>query len=100
MSEEVQQKVALAVSELCTNAVRASSAPGGQVCLVLELDESAVAVVVANAGDAFERPPAPDDPLAIGGRGLAMVEALADELDISHEDGVTLVGCRVVMRPA
>ena len=68
------EDVVLVVSELVTNAVRASA---GVIDLSLLVDESRVEVEIADDADGWPTPRDADweDP---GGRGLAIVDELAD----------------------
>lgn len=79
-----RDRVVLAVSELASNAVEATA----QEPIVIEyrLHKSSVLVSVCNNSANSSPPPralwGPDDPLAARGRGLEIVDALADHLDI------------------
>lgn len=73
---EVADSVVLAVSELVTNAhVHAHS----DAQLILTWDEECLHVTVHDASPRLPEPRGPDD-AALGGRGLLLVGALADEV--------------------
>lgn len=94
---EVEDVLVIA-SELCTNAVRASSGRDGGVALRAWTEGSDVLVEVEDDGDGFTWPEHADhdlpDPEEEMGRGLFLVQALADEISIRTEDGRTFVRCR------
>ena len=69
---------ALLVSELVGNAVRHGLAlPSGGLRASWELAEGGLRVEVVDGGDGPVGPPLPPSPDAEGGRGLALVQALA-----------------------
>jgi anti-sigma regulatory factor (Ser/Thr protein kinase) len=85
-SAEESQDVTLVVSELVTNAVRASRADDS-IQLELAATDHGWAITVRDRGEGFV-PTAtafPDDPLAIGGRGLPVVSALAGPLSVERD---------------
>lgn len=91
---DLQGRAALVVSELATNAVQAS--PGITYCVQLRRvgDRSATLVVTSHTN--FQRPPprqhwGPASPLAARGRGLMIVEQLADEVEVGLPSGDTVV---------
>jgi serine/threonine-protein kinase RsbW len=82
----------LAVTEACSNSIKhAYGAGGGEVSLRFTLEDDHIAIQVEDQGRGFEPPEAfrtysPDAPEA--GMGLAIIEALTDELRFSAgEDG-------------
>ncbi|QNP65864.1 ATP-binding protein [Streptomyces genisteinicus] len=83
---ELARSVALIVGELAANAVTHGRVPGRDVELVLARDPGA-AVLRIEMSDARgesrppERPPVPG-PLAESGRGLLLVDALADRWEV------------------
>jgi serine/threonine-protein kinase RsbW len=87
LSEEVLADLKLALTEACTNVVRHAYADGvGLVEIVYELHPDRLVVEVSDSGDGFSRP-APNgaaDPedLVEGGLGIAIIDSLADELEI------------------
>lgn len=89
---EAQERAALVVSELAANAVQA--APGRRFDVGARWDGGHVVVTVRNATDG-DRPPhrdawGPVDALAPRGRGLAIVDALAEGVQID-DDGTDVV---------
>jgi serine/threonine-protein kinase RsbW len=82
----------LALTEACTNSVRHAYGDGdGLVEIVYELHADRLVVEVADHGEGF----APgagtgavgaEDELAEGGLGIAIIEALSDELEIREGD--------------
>jgi serine/threonine-protein kinase RsbW len=92
MSQEVLGDLKLALTEACTNSVRhAYGDDGGLVEIVYELHADRLVVEVADHGEGFE-PGAgmgalpSEDELAEGGLGIAIIEALSDELEIREGD--------------
>jgi serine/threonine-protein kinase RsbW len=89
---EVLGDLKLALTEACTNSVRHAYGDGpGLVEIVYELHSDRLVVEVTDSGEGFEptaaRLAAADaDDLAEGGLGIAIIEALSDELEISEGD--------------
>jgi anti-sigma regulatory factor (Ser/Thr protein kinase) len=80
--QEWLDAAAVVVSELVTNAVRYG---GGCVALQVEAHERRVVVAVT---DGSPTAPARRDPDEAGGRGIAMIEALAERWTVhNHESG-------------
>jgi serine/threonine-protein kinase RsbW len=88
---EVLGDLKLALTEACTNSVRhAYGDGGGLVEIVYEIHADRLVVEVSDSGEGFERPASDrSDPgeLAEGGLGIAIIEALSDELEIGEGDG-------------
>jgi serine/threonine-protein kinase RsbW len=92
VSAEVLGDLKLALTEACTNSVRHAYGGGaGLVHIVYELHSDKLVVEVSDSGEGFV-PPArrarelnPDE-LAEGGLGIAIIEALSDELEIGESD--------------
>jgi serine/threonine-protein kinase RsbW len=94
LSREVLGDLKLALTEACTNSVRHAYAGGqGSVQILYELHPDRLVVEVTDDGEGFERPAPPGEGLAgkelsEGGLGIAIIEALADELEIcAREQG-------------
>ena len=88
--DEVLGDMKLALTEACTNSVRHAYADGsGTVEIVYELYPDRLAVEVTDEGEGFtpstDRPK--DTELSEGGLGIAIIEALSDELEITRGDG-------------
>ena len=88
-SDEVLGDVKLALTEACTNSVRHAYAEGqGSVQILYELHDDRLVVEVSDDGEGFDPPATPSDAFASeeiseeGGLGIAIIEALADELEI------------------
>ncbi len=97
LSDELVADLKLALTEACTNAVRHAYDGGdGIVEIRYELHPDRLVVEVADDGEGFDLEPAPttagDDELVEGGLGIAIIRALADELEISgrEQGGSTL----------
>ena len=90
MSQEVLGDLKLALTEACTNSVRhAYRERGGMVEIVYELHADRLVVEVSDDGEGFappavETPPLDGDELSEGGLGIAIIGALADELEIAE----------------
>jgi serine/threonine-protein kinase RsbW len=88
--QEILGDLKLALTEACTNSVRHAYGGGdGVVEILYELHSDHLVVEVSDRGEGFEPPAAPAEPLADeelseGGLGIAIIEALADEFEISE----------------
>jgi serine/threonine-protein kinase RsbW len=95
LSAEVVADVKLALTEACTNSVRhAYAEAGGVVAITYELHRDSLVVEVVDKGGGFEPGPQPvelptvaRDDLSVGGLGLAIIDALSDELAIGERVG-------------
>ena len=95
------------VSELCTNAVREATGTTGGVSLRAWAEGDSLVVEVEDDGEGLDAGTIPGDdhlpdPESVTGRGLFLVQALADEVEIRSHDGGTVVRCvkRAVLPPA
>jgi serine/threonine-protein kinase RsbW len=87
--DEVLGDLKLALTEACTNSVRHAYADGGgSVEILYELYPDKLAVVVTDQGEGFTpgEPDGDDGELSEGGLGIAIIEALSDELEITRGD--------------
>lgn len=90
LSPEVLGDLKLALTEACTNSVRHAYGDGaGLVEIVYELHADRLVVEVSDSGEGFEPPTVrvaslAADELSEGGLGIAIIEALADELEITE----------------
>jgi serine/threonine-protein kinase RsbW len=89
LSAEVLGDLKLALTEACTNSVRHAYGEGqGSVQIHYELHDDRLVVEVTDEGEGFDPPATPSDALRgediseEGGLGIAIIEALADELEI------------------
>jgi serine/threonine-protein kinase RsbW len=88
--QEVLGDLKLALTEACTNSVRHAYAGGeGMVEILYELHSDHLVVEVSDRGPGFEPPREPgvartEDELREGGLGISIIEALADEFEISE----------------
>ena len=92
VSQEVLGDLKLALTEACTNSVRhAYGDAGGMVEIGYELHPDKLVVEVADHGNGRAvsrmRSPLTEDELMEGGLGIAIIEALSDELEISERPG-------------
>ncbi|HEY0540100.1 MAG TPA: ATP-binding protein [Actinoallomurus sp.] len=86
------ERVSLGVSELATNAIRHSpSGEGGQITIGLVADGRAVRAEVTNAGTMPAKPHPRTDVEAEGGRGILIIDALADSWGVTEGSGTTTV---------
>ena len=92
--------VQLCVDELVTNVVRHSRTIGAArtVRVRLEPGPDEVVLVVEDDGGEFDPRTVPDPPVArrledapVGGRGIALVRQMADEIDYERNDSVNRV---------
>lgn len=84
----------LIATELVSNAVNASPADGS-VIVRLERDDASWSVTVVDDGPGFVVGSLAVPPTtATRGRGLALVNALVDDLDVDRVDGHTVVTAR------
>ena len=92
VSAEVLGDLKLALTEACTNSVRhAYGEDTGLVHIVYELHSDRLVVEVSDSGQGFEPTTGSfagldTDELAEGGLGIAIIEALSDELEIGEGD--------------
>lgn len=91
LSTETVADLKLAITEACSNSVRHAYADAeGCVDIRYELHEDKLVIEVADDGEGFDpaAPPNEEDELAEGGLGIAIIRAIADELEIgSREEG-------------
>ncbi len=96
LPDETLADLKLALTEACTNSVRHAyeSANGGTVEIVYELEADRLAIEVADDGEGFAVEELTEaEPLSESGLGIAIIRALADELEI--EQGVDGTGSRL-----
>ncbi len=104
VDHESIQRAKLVVGELTSNAVRAS--PGRRYQVDAELvDDTTLVVAVRNQARGSSIPPPdqwqPADRLASRGRGLAIVEAISDSVEVAElANGMIEVEARMSIAPA
>lgn len=82
----------LIASELLSNALRhARPLPSGDVRMSWRICDDGVEVSVSDGGAATEPRVSHTSLSALGGRGLSIVDRLAERWGVRHEDGVTIV---------
>jgi anti-sigma regulatory factor (Ser/Thr protein kinase) len=90
---ELESALHLAITELLSNAREASKATD-TITLRLDFEDQAVDVEVENIGHEFEPSFDMPDALALRGRGLGLVSAMADSIVVEHARGRTRVAAR------
>ena len=92
----------LLVSELVTNAIQHSDSalPGGRVTVAILAVPGGIQVEVIDEGSAHSVPVVCEDPLGTHGRGLFLVQSLADDWGYHRGDGATTVWFRLAALPA
>lgn len=94
-SEERVEDLSVVVSELGANAVQGT--PGGEPATVTAwVDGSELTLEVANHVDPRDGADVDwdlGDPLRTGGRGLLLVSAFVDDVEVDVEDDLLLVRC-------
>src|ERR671931_871005 len=87
-SDELLADLKLALTEACSNSVRhAYSDSGGVVEIVYDLRPDRLVIEVTDEGEGFD-PTAADGPpedLSEGGLGIAIIRAIADEVEIARQ---------------
>lgn len=79
--------VILLVSEVVTNSViHSGSGGGGEVAMTVAVGAGAVLVEVCDAGSGSSAPHVRNDPEAEGGRGMFLVDLLADSWGVQDDD--------------
>lgn len=93
------EDVALVASELIGNAVRhASPLPGGELQVSWELRDDGVEVRVTDGGGAARPIPRQVGPQDLSGRGLSIVDRVANDWGVDASANRTTVWARVGVR--
>jgi serine/threonine-protein kinase RsbW len=91
LPQDILGDMKLALTEACTNSVRHAYEGGeGVVEIVYELHPDRLVVEVTDEGEGFEPPAdgsAEAGDLSEGGLGIAIIQALADDLEIGPREG-------------
>ena len=98
LEREVVDSVLLCVQEACKNAIRFSGSPKG-IDLTVTLKESAVHTVVRDYGAGFDLSLQTDeapDPFRDSGRGLFLIHALMDHVEIFGSCGTEVRMCKAL----
>ncbi|GAT69039.1 ATP-binding protein [Planomonospora sp. ID91781] len=94
--ETVIDDAVLVVSELLSNALRhAHPLPSGQIKVAWQCTDGYVEVAVSDGGSATEPRAGRAALSSLGGRGLGIVEYLAENWGVRHEGDVTTVWAAV-----
>jgi anti-sigma regulatory factor (Ser/Thr protein kinase) len=80
LSDDTTDLAVLLTSELVTNAIRHGS---GQVTLVVNCSDGVLAISVSDDAPTMPFVATGEDPLAVGGRGVLMVQRLAQEWGVT-----------------
>lgn len=89
--EALLSDVKLLVSELVTNSVRHAGLGGDQqVSVAISMDPARLRIEVTDPGPGFEGRPTPAEPDMESGRGLFLVEHLANRWGTRRDDGMTV----------
>lgn len=82
-------------TELCTNAIQASSGAPGSLELRAAIEADAVTIEVEDDGGGYELDAGEEapDPEVSSGRGLFLVRSLTDEITVNRRDGRTVTRC-------
>lgn len=99
--EPVTEDVQLVLSELVTNAVRASRGAEDDIRVQLTAGAVGWGIAVSDCGAGFVLPDnhAATDPLSVGGRGLHVVAEISGPLSVQHDHGWTVVRTTVASAP-
>jgi anti-sigma regulatory factor (Ser/Thr protein kinase) len=81
------EQLKLLATELVTNSCRHAAAKGDPIAVVLALDEGVVRLSVTDTGPGFAAPEPAADPDDEAGRGLLIVDALADRWGVDRAAG-------------
>lgn len=86
LSEELLADLKLALTEACSNSVRHAYAGGGDgvVEIVYDLQPDRLVIEVTDEGEGFDpdETGTPGEGLSEGGLGIAIIRAIADEVEI------------------
>lgn len=92
MYEDIADDAAVIVSELISNALRhARPLPSGDIRVAWTRQGDLIQLAVSDGGATTEPRRARATLSSLGGRGLGIVETLADGWGVLHEDGGTTV---------
>jgi serine/threonine-protein kinase RsbW len=89
LPQETVADLKLALTEACSNAIRHAYPEGeGRVHIVYQLHPDRLVIEVVDDGEGFDpnEPVDEEDELVEGGLGIAIIRAIADELEIGSGD--------------
>jgi serine/threonine-protein kinase RsbW len=98
LGDDLVAAIVLCVQEACMNAVRFSRSQAG-VSITVGLDDDRARIVVRDYGTGFkpnEIPEHPPDPLAVSGRGLFIIHAFMDFVEINDSGGTEVRMCKLL----
>lgn len=102
VDDEIVSDLAVAFSELVTNAAEASNGSGKPIATRAWFDDADLVLEVANTVPTATPPEIHrwdlDDPLRPGGRGLMIVQAYTDDLQVDVSGRTLIVRCRRHLR--
>jgi PAS domain S-box-containing protein len=87
LEDAVVEQLKLLATELVTNSCRHAAAKGDPIGLVLAIDDGLVRLSVTDTGPGFDAPAGAPDPEDENGRGLFIVDALAERWGVDRADG-------------
>jgi anti-sigma regulatory factor (Ser/Thr protein kinase) len=90
-ADDTVERLELAAAEACNNVVFHASGPTFTVHLAIDDDRAVVTVADEGAGFVPMQHPVMPPPLAIGKRGIPLMEALVERVDVSSGSGGTTV---------
>jgi anti-sigma regulatory factor (Ser/Thr protein kinase) len=91
-ADDTVERLELAAAEACNNVVFHASGPTFTVDVAIDDDRAVVRVTDEGGGFVPVQHPVMPPPLAIGKRGIPLMEALVERVDVSSgSDGTTVV---------
>jgi anti-sigma regulatory factor (Ser/Thr protein kinase) len=90
-SDDTIERLELAVAEACNNVVFHTTGPAFTVNVAIDDDRAVIEITDDGAGFVPMVRPAMPPPLATGHRGIPLMEALVDRVDVSSGAGGTTV---------
>ena len=91
VADDTVERLELATAEACNNVVFHASGPTFIVDVAIDDDRAVVRVTDEGAGFVPVQHPVMPPPLAVGMRGIPLMEALVEHVDVSSGSGGTTV---------
>ena len=91
VADDTVERLELATAEACNNVVFHASGPTFIVDVAIDEDRAVVRVTDEGAGFVPVQHPVMPPPLAVGMRGIPLMEALVEHVDVSSGSGGTTV---------